>query len=111
MPMGFCYPGRGKGRDNPPRPECAPAWHDKLLAHLKHVELKLLIGRYAIERYWPGAKGQTLTQIVKSWKGGGLIPLVHPSPRNRLWLKKNEWFERDVVPRVREQVGKVLARS
>ena len=26
MPMGFCYPGKGKSGDRPPRPECAPLW-------------------------------------------------------------------------------------
>jgi len=111
MPMGFCYPGKSRGRDNPPRPECAPTWHHHLRAHLKDVELTLLIGRYAIEKYWPDAKGKTLTEILRSWKGGEVIPLVHPSPRNKLWLVKNAWFERDVVPQVRERVARVLGKA
>ena len=43
LPMGFCWPGRRAGGDLPPRPECAPAWHERLLAALPKVKLYLLV--------------------------------------------------------------------
>lgn len=109
MPMGFCYPGKGKGGDLPPRPECAPKWHDLLRAELKDVQLTLLIGSYAIARYWPDSKGKTLTEIVKRWNGESVVPLVHPSPRNKLWVKKNPWFESEMLPSVRDKLLRTLS--
>jgi uracil-DNA glycosylase len=108
MPMGFCYPGRGKGGDLPPRPECAPLWHGRLRAHLPEVRLTLLVGSYAIREYLPEARAMTLTEAVRAWDGGSLVPLVHPSPRNRLWLRRNPWFEEEMVPRVRALVAGIL---
>lgn len=105
MPMGFCYPGKGKSGDLPPRPECAPLWHDALLAHLPEITLTLLVGRYA-QQYYLNGSAETLTERVKRWQsfGPGYFPLPHPSPRNTLWLRRNTWFERDVVPDLRERV-------
>ena len=91
LPMGFCYPGRGRGGDLPPRPECAATWRDALLSHLTKVELTIAIGRYAIDWHLKPAKQSTLTEIVGQWRDHwpNLIPLPHPSPRNTQWLKKS----------------------
>ena len=110
MPMGFCYPGRGKGGDLPPRPECAPLWHNALLTSMPCLELIILIGTYS-QQYYLGktAKG-TLTETVKSYRQflPKYFPLPHPSPRNRFWQSKNPWFGQEVVPVLRERVAFVL---
>ena len=91
LPMGFCYPGTGKSEDLPPRPECAPAWREALLQQLKHIQLTLVIGQYAIAYHLQDSKKNNLTETVKSWKDHwpSMLPLPHPSPRNNIWLKKN----------------------
>lgn len=107
MPMGFCYPGRGKGGDSPPRPECAPTWHQRVRAELPNVELSLLIGAYAQRHYLGDRRRPTLSETVLSaetYAPEGLFPLVHPSPRNRLWLAKNPWFEAETVPILRQRL-------
>ncbi|MBO1518348.1 uracil-DNA glycosylase family protein [Oceanisphaera pacifica] len=111
MPMGFCYPGRGKSGDLPPRPECAPAWHKPLLEVLPNIELTLLIGQYA-QRYYLGKKYKTLTETVRHWQvfAPTCLPLPHPSPRNRFWLTKNPWFEQDVLPQLHQRVHQVLTK-
>ncbi len=112
VPMGFCYPGKGKGGDLPPRPECAPLWHDRLLAQMPSIELTLLIGAYAQGRYLGDLAASTLTDTVRGFRQHlpRYLPLVHPSPRNKLWLKKNPWFERDVVPELRRRVRGIVSR-
>ncbi len=108
MPMGFCYPGKGKGGDLPPRPECAPLWHDRIWSGLSAIELTLLIGRYAQERYLGTKIKRSLTETVQAWRDYlplGFIPLVHPSPRNRLWLRRNPWFEAEIVPFLRHRIA------
>lgn len=111
VPMGFCYPGKGASGDLPPRPECAPLWHPQLLPRLRHIELTLAIGDYAI-RGRPGARAQTsLTETVRAWRThlrGNLMPLPHPSPRNVAWFVRNPWFEREAVPALRERVFAIL---
>ncbi|MEJ2442705.1 MAG: uracil-DNA glycosylase family protein [Exilibacterium sp.] len=109
VPMGFCYPGRGRSGDLPPRKECAPMWHEKIMAGLNQLELILLVGSYAQAHYLPG-KFSSLTERVKAWRQytPRYLPLVHPSPRNRLWLKNNPWFEREVVPYLRKRVRQLL---
>jgi uracil-DNA glycosylase len=98
VPMGFCYPGRGRSGDLPPRSECAALWHERLLNKMPHIELTLLIGQYA-QRQYIGECG-TLTEVVKlarRWLPQKMV-LPHPSPRNNIWLKKNPWFEADILP-------------
>lgn len=112
MPMGFCYPGRDpKGGDNPPRPECAPAWHDKLLAHLPGIALTLLVGSYAQKRYLGARAGKTMTDSVRDFQThleGGFLPLPHPSWRTNAWQRKNPWFDETVLPELRSRVRKII---
>lgn len=112
LPMGFCYPGRGKSGDLPPRKECVPAWREKVLSRLYNIELTLIIGSYSLAYHLPDEKG-TLTDIVRSWRKHfpEKIPLVHPSPRNNYWLKKNPWFEEELIPQLRIRVAEVLAKG
>ncbi len=109
MGMGFCYPGvNGKGGDLPPRKECAPLWHPKLLPLYTNVELILLVGSYAVSRYLPERKA-TLSDTVAAWRAYGprFLPLPHPSWRNTGWLKNHPWFEEDLVPHLRKRVAKL----
>ncbi|MDW3205117.1 MAG: uracil-DNA glycosylase family protein [Alphaproteobacteria bacterium] len=112
MPMGFCYPGRNpKGGDNPPRPECAPAWHDRLMAHLPGIELTLLIGQYAQKRYLGDAAGRTMTESVRDFRThltAGFLPLPHPSWRTNAWQRKNTWFDEEVLPELRSRVRMII---
>lgn len=110
VPMGFCYPGKGKSGDLPPAPDCAPLWHEQLLELLPQVELVLLIGSYA-QNHYLGKTRETLTARVQRWADFAprYLPLPHPSPRNTFWLRRNPWFETDVVPVLRERVGQILS--
>ncbi len=111
LPMGFCFPGTGKSGDLPPRPECAPAWRKQLLARLRHLEITLVLGRYA-QAYHLGGESSSLTELVRSWRTywPQVVPLPHPSPRNNLWLRRNPWFEAEVLPSLRKQVSEILKR-
>ena len=111
VPMGFCFPGTGKGGDLPPRPECAPTWHPRLLPRLAQVRLTLAIGQYAQTGLLGERRGRTLTDTVLAWRehlARGVLPLPHPSPRNRLWLTRNPWFEAELLPVLRERVAAAL---
>lgn len=111
VPAGLCYPGTVKGSDLAPRPECAPLWHPPLRAAMPDIRLTLLIGAYAQAYYLGKRRGRTLADTVAAWRDFApeYFPLPHPSPRNRLWLKHNPWFELDVLPTLRERVGAALA--
>ncbi|MCA9757879.1 MAG: uracil-DNA glycosylase family protein [Candidatus Eisenbacteria bacterium] len=111
LPMGFCYPGTGSSGDLPPRSECAPAWRGQLLAKLRAIELTVVLGQHA-QAYHFGDAGSSLTDLVKSWRTywPSAVPLPHPSPRNNLWLRRNPWFERDLLPPLRKRVAEVLGR-
>lgn len=110
LPMGFCFPGTGKSGDLPPRPECAPQWHAPMLAMMPNVKLTLLFGMYAQGFYLGKKKRKTLTETVRNWNEylPNYLPLPHPSPRNGIWLRKNPWFEMDVVPYLKAKVNGVL---
>ncbi|NVK42510.1 MAG: uracil-DNA glycosylase family protein [Oceanospirillaceae bacterium] len=110
MPMGFCFPGRGRSGDLPPRPECAPLWHARLLATLPHIQLTLLIGQYAQRAYSP-RPFSSLTDCVEHWREllPAYLPLPHPSPRNQLWLKRHPWFEATLLPELRARVRAALS--
>jgi uracil-DNA glycosylase len=108
--MAFCFPGTNpKGGDYPPPRRCAELWHGRLLDQLPKVELTLLVGSHAID--WPGARAGSMTGAVANWREHlpGAIPLPHPSWRNTAWLKRNPWFEEDVVPYLRGRVAEILA--
>lgn len=107
LPMGFCYPGKGKSGDLPPQPICAETWRASLLQALPNIRLVLVIGQYAQAWHLPEQQ-PTLTETVQAWStyGAGLMPLPHPSPRNNIWLKKNPWFEQEVVPELKRRVAR-----
>lgn len=110
LPMGFCYPGRGKSGDLPPRKECAPAWREQLLTALPNIELTIVLGKYAQAYHLPETKKMPLTELVKSWREywPNYLVLPHPSPRNNIWLKKNPWFEQDVLPELDKRIATIL---
>ncbi|MCB9944949.1 MAG: uracil-DNA glycosylase family protein [Geminicoccaceae bacterium] len=110
MPMGFCYPGKGQSGDLPPRPECAPLWHGRVMAHLPNLELILLVGSYAIHYYLKSEKKQTLTDSVRNWRDAPspYLPLPHPSPRNIAWFKRNPWMDDELIPYMKGRVGALL---
>ncbi len=109
VPMGFCYPGKGKSGDLPPRPECSKHWMNQVLLKLKKVEVKILIGSYSQDFFLKTGSGQ-LTETVKNWKKyqPDIFPLPHPSPRNNIWLKKNPWFEKNLVPALRSRISSLI---
>ena len=112
VPMGFCYPGKAdKGGDLPPRPECAPLWHEPLRALMPKVGLTLLVGQYAQAYYLGKRRKSTLTATVQSYREylPELFPTPHPSWRSRIWIKNNPWFEAEVLPVLRERVAALLA--
>jgi len=112
MPMGFCYPGKGKSGDLPPRKECALEWHEKLLDQMKSVELVLLIGKYAQAYYLKDRAKHNLTETVRAFHEylPYYFPLPHPSPRNGIWLKKHSWFEEDVLPVLKLRVKELIPK-
>lgn len=109
LPMGFCYPGTGKSGDMPPRPECTPIWREALLSHLQNVQLTLVIGQYAQAYHLPS--NASVTETVRSWRTHWphIVSLPHPSPRNNLWLKRNPWFEEELIPVLQTRVSELLA--
>ena len=113
LPMGFCYPGTGKSGDLPPRPECADAWREQLLKLLPKIELTLVIGQYAHKYHLGEFQKKNLTETVKAWKeywGKGLLPLPHPSPRNNIWLRRNAWFEKAILPTLKARVHDLIEK-
>ena len=111
VPMGFCFPGSANGADLPPRPECAIAWHPRLLPLLKQVQLTLLIGQYAQAGMLGVPRGTKLTDTVRAWRDylpQGKLPLPHPSPRNRPWVMHNPWFESELLPVLRARIAAAL---
>ncbi len=112
VPMGFCYPGKGKSGDLPPRKECPPTWHEQLFGQMPNIRLTILIGTYAQNYYLPKDGYLNLTDRVKSFRNflPSTIVLPHPSPRNNIWIKKNPWFELELLPELRSTVDGVLLR-
>ncbi len=114
LPMAFCYPGKGKSGDLAPRPECAIKWREKILEQLSQVELIIAVGGYAQHWHLANKSGKTLTDTVKHWQKyyvnstPAVIPIPHPSPRNNIWLKKNPWFEKDVIPVLQSQIKNLV---
>jgi uracil-DNA glycosylase len=114
VPIGLCYPGRDPaGGDKPPRRECAPLWQARLLEHLRHVRLTLLVGHHAQRFYLRSAGKHTMTDTVRSFRqyAPQFMPLPHPSWRSTLWMRQNPWFEARVLPQLRRTVRAALASS
>ncbi|MBM1105067.1 uracil-DNA glycosylase family protein [Aurantibacter crassamenti] len=110
IPMGFCYPGKGKSGDLPPRKECAPLWHDALFAKMPNLKLIIVIGIYAQKAYLKHTAEKNLTETVRAYKNylPKYFPLPHPSPRNRYWLTKNPWFDNEVVPELQKLITSIV---
>ncbi|TYP75207.1 uracil-DNA glycosylase family protein [Aquimarina intermedia] len=108
FPMAFCYPGKATVGDLPPRPECAPLWHQQVLSKLRTTPLKILIGKYAQDYYLRDTR--TLTERVKNIGSylPNYLPLPHPSPINRFWMQKNPWFEEDTIPFLQSKIRAML---
>ena len=106
VPMAFCYPGKGKSGDLAPRLECAEKWMEPILAKLPQRKLTLLIGQYSQAWFLKEIKKNTLTETVKNWQEyqPEYFVLPHPSPRNNIWLKKNPWFEKKLVPKLIKKI-------
>ena len=105
VPMGFCYPGKATGGDLPPRRECAPLWHERVLATLPADRLTLLVGTYAQAAYLPQTKGWSLAERVARWaEFTPLFPLPHPSWRSTMFMRAHPWFEAEVVPALRNAI-------
>ena len=110
IPMGFCYPGTGKNGDLPPRPECAPLWHPKILSQAAKHKLIILVGQYAQNYYLQKNAKNSLTDTVKNFKTylPNYFPLPHPSPRNNIWQAKNKWFGQLVLPELNKIISEIL---
>ena len=110
LPMDFYYPGKGKSGDLPPRRGFAEKWHPVLLGMMPQVRLTVLVGSYATRRYLELSSSARLTDVVRNYVDylPRFFPLVHPSPRNQLWMSRNPWFETDVLPRLRSEVASAL---
>lgn len=108
VPMGFCYPGKGKSGDLPPRPECSAKWMAPVLNELKNIEMTILIGAYSQAYFLKEQK--SLTDIVRDWQNfqPRYFVLPHPSPRNNIWLKKNAWFEKNLLPQLKEKTQELI---
>lgn len=113
IPMGFCYPGKGKSGDLPPRKECAPQWHSTILSMLPQIQLTLAIGQYAQKTYLGKSRNKNLTETVRHFETylPEYLPLPHPSPLNARWRKKNPWFREAVLPVLRKRVKEILEES
>ncbi|MBD0404642.1 uracil-DNA glycosylase family protein [Flammeovirga sp. EKP202] len=111
VPMDFCFPGKGKSGDLPPRPICAQKWLPKIMKELKNVEFTLLIGQYAQKHFLGELRKPNLTSTVKNWKEyyPKYFVMPHPSPRNNIWLRKNEWFEVELLPVLKSDIEKICS--
>ncbi|MEC7817415.1 MAG: uracil-DNA glycosylase family protein [Pseudomonadota bacterium] len=111
VPMGFCYPGKASGGDKPPRRECAPLWHDEVLAILPEDRLTLLVGSYAQSYYLPATRTLSMTERVRRFRDflPEVLPLPHPAWRSTLWMRQNPWFETEVLPVLRTRIAAILA--
>ncbi len=116
VPMGFCFPGYdAKGSDLPPRRECAPLWRNTVMARMPQIELVLAIGQYAQAWHLGSRRKQAMTDTVRNWReyffvnhGPRILPLPHPSWRNTAWLKRNPWFEEDILPVLKQDVDRLI---
>lgn len=107
LPMALCYPGRSNGGDMPPRKECASLWRNKLISEMPYIELTLLVGSYAhVHELGEGKVSLRVSQYQDYLPHYFSLP--HPSWRSRIWMKKNQWFENDVLPLLQKRVRKIM---
>jgi len=112
VPMGFCYPGKGKSGDLPPLPLCATTWRQQIMSNLPKLALTIIVGKYAID--WHLNSKKSVTTEVQAWQdhlNQQQLVLPHPSPRNNIWLKRHAWFEQDVIPMLQSKVASILAKN
>jgi uracil-DNA glycosylase len=111
LPMGFCYPGAADNQgDMPPRPECAPHWHERLLRHLPDLQMTLLVGQYAQRHYLGTRRRSSMTETVEAFSAyhPQFFPLPHPSWRSLIWMRKHPWYKQTVIPELRKAVRKAI---
>lgn len=98
LPIGFCYPGKGERGDLPPRKECFPLWHHQFLEEMPEIQITVLLGQYAQNKYLGKQRKSSLTETVRCWRQylPKYLPLPHPSPLNNIWIAKNPWFQKDL---------------
>ena len=110
VPMGFCYPGKASGGDKPPRRECAPLWHEEVLATLPQDRLTLLVGTYAQAYYLPDTRRLSMTERVRRFTefSPRVLPLPHPAWRSTIWMRQNPWFEAEILPILRAKIAATL---
>lgn len=113
IPMDFYYPGKGRSSDLPPRKDFAQKWHPQLLKLMPDVQLTVLVGAYAMRRYLKLKASDPITEVVRDWRSylPRYFPLVHPSPRNQIWMKKNPWFEKEAVVALQDAIAHALGDS
>ncbi|OBX18685.1 IclR family transcriptional regulator [Erythrobacter sp. QSSC1-22B] len=113
VPMGFCYPGKASGGDKPPRRECAPQWHERVLEVLPARRLTLLVGMHAQAHYLPGHRQSSMTERVRNFRSflPDALPLPHPAWRSTIFMRNNPWFETEVLPELREAVAEAMPGS
>jgi uracil-DNA glycosylase len=112
VPMGFCFPGYdAKGSDLPPRRECAPRWRSRVIAAMPQIELVLVIGQYAQAWHLGNERRGSVTETVQAWReilfanrSPAILPLPHPSWRNTGWIRRNPWFEEELLPALRARI-------
>ncbi len=112
LPMGFCYPGKSTSGDLPPLKICATTWRQSVLAELSSVRLTLIIGQYA-QKWHLDEPRKNLTETVRAWSDydESIMPMPHPSPRNNIWLAKNRWFEKELLPTLKKRVADTLGAT
>lgn len=110
LPLDFYFPGKGKSGDLPPRKGFAEKWHEPLLKEMPHIELFVLVGSYAMKYYLNLKSSTKTTEIIRDYEAylPHYFPLVHPSPRNNIWLAKNPWFEPEVLPALKKRVAELM---
>lgn len=112
VPMGYCYPGRGKSGDLPPRKECEELWLESILSELTELKLIIAIGKYA-NAFYLNDKKSTIKELLQKnqklkFRDIEVLPLAHPSPRNNIWLKKNPFFEKTVLPKIKKRIKDII---
>ena len=110
VPMDYYFPGKGKHGDLPPRKTFAAKWNPKVIQTMPEIEMTIIIGAYAQKFYLGKEMKKNLTETVRHYEEylPDYFPIVHPSPLNIGWRRRNPWFEEDVVPDLQTRVHNIL---